>query len=245
MPASPQGDQGMSWWSGFSTCSPPGEGDCVVWWDAWAAIFGGSTALVAVAALVVAWIGIGVTMASAFAVWRLGIAANGIAEGEARRTEAERTRALYRDETEALLVLTRIHTETTKNIDALSEAIDQLQGGGLGRALFDTDDNYRAAILDIIEGIGFPAATSVVDRLHYLDRSVSSSLIRAMSMIGYIQDVALGSAIRSRPGASKGAYASLMSALPKIVGDLKVVHSACRQAAERLRIKHPWPRATG
>ncbi|MBH1404540.1 hypothetical protein I5U28_03185 [Stenotrophomonas maltophilia] len=28
----------MSWWNGLSTCWPPGEGDCVVWWDAWAAI---------------------------------------------------------------------------------------------------------------------------------------------------------------------------------------------------------------
>jgi len=28
----------MSWWSAFSTCWPPGQGGCVVWWDAWAAI---------------------------------------------------------------------------------------------------------------------------------------------------------------------------------------------------------------
>lgn len=28
----------MSWWNAVSTCWPPGQGDCVVWWDAWAAV---------------------------------------------------------------------------------------------------------------------------------------------------------------------------------------------------------------
>lgn len=38
MAASPQGDQGMSWWNAVSTCWPPGQDGCVVWWDAWAAM---------------------------------------------------------------------------------------------------------------------------------------------------------------------------------------------------------------
>lgn len=37
----------MSWFKAFSTCWPPGEGGCVVWWDAWAAI--GTVLAVAVA----------------------------------------------------------------------------------------------------------------------------------------------------------------------------------------------------
>lgn len=28
----------MSWWNAVSTCWPPGEAGCVVWWDAWAAL---------------------------------------------------------------------------------------------------------------------------------------------------------------------------------------------------------------
>ncbi|MDY0978892.1 hypothetical protein [Stenotrophomonas sp. CFBP8994] len=28
----------MSFWNAFSTCWPPGQGGCVVWWDAWAAV---------------------------------------------------------------------------------------------------------------------------------------------------------------------------------------------------------------
>ncbi|MNN00014.1 hypothetical protein D3C81_1125970 [compost metagenome] len=42
-----RGEQGMSLWNAFSTCWPPGQGGCVVWWDAWAAI--GTTAGVLVA----------------------------------------------------------------------------------------------------------------------------------------------------------------------------------------------------
>ena len=37
----------MSWWNAVSTCWPPGQGGCVVWWDAWAAI--GTVLAVAVA----------------------------------------------------------------------------------------------------------------------------------------------------------------------------------------------------
>lgn len=28
----------MSWWNAFSTCWPPGQDGCVIWWDAWAAM---------------------------------------------------------------------------------------------------------------------------------------------------------------------------------------------------------------
>ncbi|WP_143062945.1 hypothetical protein [Stenotrophomonas indicatrix] len=48
MLASPMGDQGMSWWKAFSTCWPPGQDGCVVWWDAWAAV---GTVLAVVVAL--------------------------------------------------------------------------------------------------------------------------------------------------------------------------------------------------
>jgi len=37
----------MNWLKAFSTCWPPGEGGCVVWWDAWAAV--GTVLAVAVA----------------------------------------------------------------------------------------------------------------------------------------------------------------------------------------------------
>lgn len=42
----------MSWWNAFSTCSPPGVGECVVWWDAWAAVGTISAALIAL------WLGL-------------------------------------------------------------------------------------------------------------------------------------------------------------------------------------------
>jgi len=38
MTASPQGDWKMSWLNALSTCWTPGQGGCVVWWDAWAAV---------------------------------------------------------------------------------------------------------------------------------------------------------------------------------------------------------------
>lgn len=38
----------MSWWNAISTCWPPGQGGCVVWWDAWAAVGTISAAIAAV-----------------------------------------------------------------------------------------------------------------------------------------------------------------------------------------------------
>ncbi|WP_329953082.1 hypothetical protein [Stenotrophomonas sepilia] len=235
----------MSWWDGFSTCSPPGEGDCVVWWDAWAAIFSGSAVGIAIAALAVAWVGIGVTAASAFAVWKLGIAANEasgraveIADSEATRNNDERLRISHREETEALLVLLQIHFETTKNIDAVRDIIVKLRGAGLGEALFQMDQSYREGIFQALKNIAFPAATSVLNRLHYVDRGVSGSLVRAMGMTGYIQDVGLGSVRQSDPQTFQGAHEALTQALPEIVADLERVREACVSATTEIGLKH-------
>jgi len=43
----------MSWLDAFSTCWPPGQNGCVVWWDAWAAI-GAWTAAVATVCVAIA-----------------------------------------------------------------------------------------------------------------------------------------------------------------------------------------------
>lgn len=47
MPSRRKGNLVMRWWNAFSTCWPPGQNGCVVWWDAWAAI--GTLLAVAVA----------------------------------------------------------------------------------------------------------------------------------------------------------------------------------------------------
>lgn len=58
MPNCAQGGLKLKWLDGIFRCSPLGENDCVVWWDAIAALASVFTGLVAVIALVVAYRGV-------------------------------------------------------------------------------------------------------------------------------------------------------------------------------------------
>lgn len=231
----------MSWWNGFSTCSAPGESGCVVWWDAWAAIFGGSAAGIAIAALVVAWIGIGVTTASAFAVWKLGVAANDasaeatrIAAVEAKRNSEESARRIYREESEELLLLAQITGEVGTSSGLISNAIGALIGGGLGKQLFLQDRRSWKPILKDLDRLTFPMTAAVRDRLHYLDRKVAGCLLRATGLMAITQESY--SVLADDPTAEDLAalYEALQFLLPLIRSDLAVVQQACAVAMERL-----------
>ncbi|WP_041864557.1 hypothetical protein [Stenotrophomonas maltophilia] len=231
----------MSWWNGLSTCWPPGEGDCVVWWDAWAALFGGSAAGIAIAALVVAWIGIGVTTASAFAVWKLGVTANSasaeatrIAAGEATRNASEASRREYREETEELLLFAQITGEVATAFGLISNAVGILIGGGVGKQLFMTDGRYRRPLFEDLDRLTFPMTAAARDRLHYLDRKVAGCLLRANGLMVIAQE-----SYRLLPDDASAEdlaalYEALQFLLPLIRTDLVVVQQACAVAMERL-----------
>lgn len=231
----------MSWWNGLSTCWPPGEGDCVVWWDAWAALFGGSSAGIAIAALVVSWIGIGVTTASAFAVWKLGVTANDasaeatrIAAGEASRNASESLRREYREETEELLVLAQITGEVGIASGLITNAIDILIGGGVGKQLFLADRRYRDPILKDLDRLNFPTTGAARDRLHYLDRKVAGCLLRATGLMSIAQEAYSVLPEDASAEDLAAVYEGLEFLLPLVRTDLTVVQQACAAAMERL-----------
>ncbi|HDS1129585.1 TPA: hypothetical protein QDZ99_003586 [Stenotrophomonas maltophilia] len=212
-----------------------------MWWDAWAAIFGGSAVGVAIAALVVAWIGIGVTTASAFAVWKLGVAANEasaeatrIASGEAERNSAESGRREYREETEQLLVLAQITGEVGTASGLISNALGILIGGGVGKQLFLMERKFRAPILKDLDRLTFPMTAAARDRLHYLDRKVAGCLLRATGLMAITQESYSVLADDAPAEDLAALYEALEFLLPLIRTDLAVVQQACSAAMERL-----------
>jgi len=204
-------------WNGISPCMEPGVGDCVVWWDAWAVIAGASAAGVAIGALIVAWLGIGVTTASTFAVWKLGVAANSashkavkIAGIEAKRSRDESTR-----------------------------------GGGLGKQLFLREATVRREVFDGVNRLQFPQVASAMDRMHFVDRKVSGSLLRAVSSAELARETYRFDGVGGATVNYADVYQSLSFLLPSISRDLDGVMDACVLAVKRMGIAASIPQSEG
>lgn len=230
-------------WNGISPCMEPGVGDCVVWWDAWAVIAGASAVAIAIGALIVAWLGIGVTTASAFAVWKLGIAANSasnkatrIAAGEARRSRNESVRRVFREETEELLVLIQVHGEVSLALGVAKNVVRNLEGGGLGKQLFLTDKQFRRAVFDDTSRLDFPMVASAMDRMHFVDRKISGSLLRATSVAKLAKETYRFHDVDGATANYLDVYESLSFLLPSVCDDLDVVRLACELAVHRMGI---------
>lgn len=157
----------MSWWKGFSTCSPLGAANCVVWWDAWAVV----VSLVAILA----------TIFLGFMTLRLGLAANrataaavAIAKGEAdarRRNETDERIVLLlwlAPEVGTQVVRARILAEKAREPDA--------------REKFRTESATRAWYFAKLPELNLSVATSLRDRLHVLGHPLAGRLARAIGL---------------------------------------------------------------
>lgn len=230
----------MSMFDGLSECWALGP-ICRPWWEAWAAIGGGSAALIALGALVVAWIGVGITAASAFAVWKLGVAANNasaeathIAKSEADRSVKESERREYREGTEELLVLAQITGEVGTAYGLIGLAIKTLIGEGVGKSLFVLNVTHRKLVLRELDRLKFPLTAGVRDRMYFLDRKIAGRLLRATGLMTVAQEgysVLNGNESNEEIGQI---YDGLLYLLTLIHKDLEAVNEACSDAMGRL-----------
>ena len=210
----------MSLLDAVSTCWPPGVDDCVLWWDAW-------TFVVAALALQVAWLGLGVTCASALAVWRLGSEANRVAKStqvlaetaqeldrNARRREARLIKSYLRGEIE----LAAAHAKTlVEMFPAIGEA--ELIHSRKRR------DELRQQFLKI----DLTLSHASVDRLHRLDGDEAGSIAGAIGMHGRIRAFAIVSwELELDERDARGVVLTLEKDAAALANHLRLFAEACK-----------------
>lgn len=221
MPSSPQGDQGMDWWLGFSQCWTPGRDGCVVWWDAWAAA-GALAAVITTAVLGVV-------------TYRLGRAANEASQLAVSLAGQESHRQRARDRKERILLLLQITGEISTNLDrvnALHAHLSEQESEGY----FAANRAYRKDIVENMALITFPLTEKLADRYHYLDDVTGPKLVRAIglydSMRNNSETLLDGQSIPDLVGA----HELLCLLLPRISHDLEVVRAAAAAAVRECGI---------
>jgi len=164
-------------WTGVSPCMTPGQGDCVVWWDAWAVVVGGSAVAIAVAALIVAWVGIGVTTASAFAVWKLGVTAN-YASAEATRIAKQQHDAEMKLREENARIIGRLLLNEVSQVPIRVAAIYRACVAAIawdGHAKIVKENALRFMLQETADTL-FPGAEAVEARIHVLPDGLGADL---------------------------------------------------------------------
>lgn len=184
----------MDWLAGISTCSQLGVDDCVIWWEAWAVVVGASAVGISIGALMVAWVGVGVTAASALAVFQLGRKANQLAEtakevqqkefSEARRMREGEAR---REEAVLLFFLASELTDIAIEIGTLHEFLTEDPDFSLESFLYVHDAGRKFA--SVTWSLELPRITSVLGRLHAIGPEVGLRLAR---LAGDSQQIAQG-----------------------------------------------------
>ncbi|HDS1519179.1 TPA: hypothetical protein QEK92_001854 [Stenotrophomonas maltophilia] len=161
----------MSMLDGVLQCWPLGP-TCEAWWDAYAASASVASAAIAVGALLVAWMGVGVTAASALAVWQLGVRANQLAIGaqeiaQRQRLDEERRVAEERDREEVIILcyLASEITSLTAQLESLEEKT-RIGGNFDLRALLASPDLQSRLRNDGDYSLGTDRIISVLPRLH-------------------------------------------------------------------------------
>ncbi|WP_282254121.1 hypothetical protein [Stenotrophomonas sp. PS02299] len=162
-------------WSGISPCMNPGQGDCVVWWDAWAAAG-------AWAAFAVAWVGVGVAAVSAYFVWRLGDEANRASNLAVSIARSEADRQRERDRKERMLLFFQLNDEVSRNIKKIASLQVKLTDIS-GSQRFVREYIFRSEVIGDLAKIEFPTVDLLVDRLHYLHATEGPALARSAGMI--------------------------------------------------------------
>lgn len=182
----------------------PLSSTCEVWWDAYS---GGAALLavvVSVGALAVAWIGIGVTTASAFAVWRLGTEANRLALAPTAAAEDERRR-------ERTVLLSALYGEL------LRVSSDAAAWHGLAREfgvdhLLDTQESRLAAASSLMD-LDMPMTKSLIGRLHVLPTEESSRLARGLGIVSVLH-----ASVETLKGADRGSEGA-RNVILRLLGD--------------------------
>ncbi|MBN4944863.1 hypothetical protein JY432_02180 [Stenotrophomonas maltophilia] len=216
----------MSIWGSVFRCDTLGVEDCVIWWDALAAV--GSLGAV-LATAVLGWF-----------TYRLGKSANRASRLAVRIAGKEARRQSRRDRKERTLVLVQINGEVIWNKVQVSKLHAKVKKTDAMRG-FVLSDNYRLELLNELLKIKFPTTAELADRLHYLDEVVGPTLVRCIGILG-------STAQRLQPRSPdmkleevRMQFVAIQAALGVVVEDLGTVQAACeaeiaRSGIDKVRI---------
>jgi hypothetical protein len=202
--------------------------------EAWSAVGALGAAGIAIVALVIAWISVGITAASAIAVWRLGTEANAASKEATRIAGVGASRQEHRDETEELFVLMQINGEVSFGKSRLEVVLKNLNAGGPGAEHFKRDKAHREKIFQELEKISFPMTAAAKDRIHYLDRKVGGSLLRAYGLLELTKEGCQSRTEQDSEEDFESAHRGLVFIVPLLLGELGVVSAACESGVRRL-----------
>ncbi|MBN5027954.1 hypothetical protein JY419_00725 [Stenotrophomonas maltophilia] len=151
-------------WSGMSPCMTPGLGDCVVWWDAWAAL-AASVGVITTLALGAATVYLAVS-ANRTSHSAMGVALRGV-ENQEKATRAERT-----------LILIRVQAE----VASVATVCDEI-GKRLTQAAFEelvSSEQARWVLHELVKMLRLPVTDSLTPRLYNLAGKESAYLARSL-----------------------------------------------------------------
>lgn len=210
----------MDWWLGFNQCWPMGKG-CSVDWDAWSLV-------VALIALLFAWLSILVTAASAAAVYWLARKANDVASASHDVASATHDVAHEDRVREARFMLIYLHPEL---LDVHSSVVAWLAHTAFLESSFLTlDDEDRKKSLVPLLSLKFPIAEERFSRLHVLDPVIGHSFARALGSVRFIQ-MAIGPTMRMKNDEmGRTQVRSLIDVVRELDGDVKAVIDAAQKA---------------
>lgn len=178
----------MNWistvWNGVSPCMEPGVGDCVVWWDAWAVA-------VAIAALLVAALNVGIAAVAAFAVYSLGRQANNVARVGLANGEAERARldalSAAESEREEQVLLCFLSAEIAQARVNLRTLHSLLQTDIFSEANFIEKAVIRTQLAKLSKESTSRKLSSVISRLHAINPGTGMRLARLAGDLSSMQ----------------------------------------------------------
>jgi len=162
----------MDFLEALSVCWWLGQ-ECVPKWEAWAAVAG-------IAAVVT-------TGSLGVLTYRLGKAANRASNLAVALAGRQAKDQEFRGHTERLLVLLQVAAEVITNANYLQEIMQLLSEEG-SEAYFVVNAEYRGDVARCLAKVSFPMSTTLMDRLHYLDRGTSSRLVRANALLRTISE---------------------------------------------------------
>ncbi|MDT3454678.1 hypothetical protein ROV80_05395 [Stenotrophomonas pavanii] len=225
----------MSMLDGVSQCWPIAH-DCHIWWEAWSAIGAVAAVLTGITAICVAWVGIGVTSASAYAVWRLGIAANRASQEATRIAGVQAERTSYKDDTEQLLVLVQVAPELVNARIKVERILAGLNHDSLGGMAFATDKEYRDEFLAAADKLSLPILGEITGRLHYVDRPTAARMLRIKGVVETIQADCRNLNGQESEDELLHFHRTVFVTLRLAAADLAAVCGECEKAMARLQL---------
>ncbi|MGX9721389.1 hypothetical protein [Stenotrophomonas acidaminiphila] len=215
----------------------PGVGDCVVWWEAWAAVGALISAFFAIFAVYVAVMAMLATIFLGYMTWKLGKAANKIGESAVviakKESQAREDLAVI----ESTLILIRIQTEVAMVADRAAAIAESLAPTMLANLLNDAES--RSIMRTGLALLKLPTVGGLTERLHVLDAPISGCLARALGVCDTLHIEWEDIEGETSHDAIKAVWNALPRRLQLLEFDLNKVRRACITAVQKLNINPP------